>query len=227
MKILIIGAMVEEIEYLVESFDFEEIDTINSKKLYKLHDLDIYLLNSGIGKVTSSISLSMFLNTYDVDQIISIGSSGSFSINVKIGDMVCARDLAYHDVDLSYFGYEFGKLPDYERFFKTSSSPFFEQVLSRYKKSIRIHEGLIVTGDQFVSVKQRNKISVYFPDALAVEMESCAMVHTANAYDVNINVLRVISDNAADDAVVEFDKFLKNVCIQYEELLNIIIAKMQ
>ncbi len=226
MKILIIGAMVEEVEYLVGNFDFETIDTINFKKLYKLKDLDIYLLNSGIGKVTSSISLSMFLNKYNIDQIISIGSSGSLNINVKIGDIVCARALAYHDVDISYFGYEIGQLPDYERFFKTSTSSFFEKILSRYKKSIRVHEGLIVTGDQFVSVKQRNKVSVDFPEALAVEMESCAMVHTANTYDININVLRVISDNAADGAEVEFDKFLKNVCIQYEKLLNIIIDEI-
>lgn len=225
MNILIIGAMEEEIEYLVNNFEFKEIDQINKFTLYSLEQGNkvIYLLNSGIGKVNATLTLSMFLNTYKVEHILSIGTSGALSDDVEIGEIVNATELAYHDVDVSAFGYKIGKLPNNEKYFITSTNEFYKSILEKFTNYVTIHDGLIVTGDQFASLNHKKEIKNNFPKALAVEMESTAMVHTAMAFGININVLRVISDKASEDANIEFDKFLKEVCEKYKELLNIIL----
>ncbi len=223
MKTLIIGAMVEEIDYLSKKFAFKKIDQINSNDLYKFNN--IYLLNSGIGKVNAAISLSMFLNKYSVDNIISIGTSGSLNNDIEIGEIVNGTKLAYHDVDVTHFGHPVGKLPHNDLYFKTSNSNFFKEVLDEYKNKVKIHDGLIVTGDQFSDAKKKDFIKKNFDNPLAIEMESTAMVHTANAYGVDINVLRVVSDKAGEEAPEEFSKFLNKVCLKYEDLINIIIEK--
>lgn len=225
MKELIIGAMEEEIIYLTTCFPFKKIGKINSNSLYLLevNDKLIYLLNSGIGKVNATITLSMFLNNYVVDHILSIGTSGSLDNDLQIGDFVNGVKLSYHDVDLTDFGYELGKLPKNEKYFKTTQNIKFLEVLKYFKQIQNIQDGLILTGDQFISVVSKRLIKEKFPEALVVEMESTAMVHTAQAFEVEIDVLRVVSDSFTQEASIEFKQFLKSVCLTYQKLLQIML----
>ena len=58
-----------------------------------------------------------------------------------------------------------------------------------------IHSGLIVTGDWFVDSKEKMRSIVEkFPDAKAVDMESCAIAQTCYIHQVPFISFRVISD---------------------------------
>lgn len=228
MNILILSAMEEEIDYLVASYELAAVDTINNNSLYKLEGSahTIYILNSSIGKVNSTITTSMVLNKYPIDKLISIGTSGALTAKTAIGDFVSGERLAYHDVDVTAFGYEIGQLPRMNKYFSTTNDQFWQQLMSEFaeQKGINLHAGAIVTGDQFINSGERKQfINEHFPDALCAEMESTAIIHTALAHGVDCYALRSISDNADGHADVSFDEYLTKVCENYKNFVDLLI----
>ena len=60
---------------------------------------------------------------------------------------------------------------------------------------VKIHPGLIVTGDWFVDSRDKmREIVGHFPEAKAVDMESCAIAQTCYINKVKFISFRVISD---------------------------------
>ncbi len=225
MKILILSAMEEEIEYLVNYFKPEKKESINGNQLYllKMQSNQIYILNSGIGKVNSCITTSMVLNNYNIDKLISIGTSGALTNKTEIGDFVIADRLAYHDVDVTAFGYEYGQLPKRDKYFIPTNDQWWKQVVERFEKTSTnpIHFGDVITGDSFVhDHTHKQKLTTHFKKALACEMESTAIIHTALQYKVDCYVLRSISDKANGLADVTFDQYLLKVCENYRHLIE-------
>ena len=67
--------------------------------------------------------------------------------------------------------------------------------LAPQKALPKIHPGLIVTGDWFVDSREKmREIIGHFPDAKAVDMESCAIAQTCYLNKVPFISFRVISD---------------------------------
>lgn len=228
MQILILSAMEEEIDFLVSSFKPKLIDKINNQNLYEIEnkDIKIYILNSGIGKVSSSITTSMVLNKYHIDKLISIGTSGALTTKTKIGDFIVGKRLAYHDVDVSAFGYELGQLPNHDKYFHTTRDSFWESVINSFKQvdGVCVVEGDIITGDKFVcNYEDKEFINKHFENGLCVEMESTAIIQTALAYNIDVYALRSISDNADTKADISFDQYLSGVCEKYKNLVEIIL----
>ena len=61
--------------------------------------------------------------------------------------------------------------------------------------NVKIHPGLIVTGDWFVDSREKmREIVSHFPEARAVDMESCAIAQTCHLNRVPFISFRVISD---------------------------------
>ncbi len=228
MKILVLSAMTEEIDYLVESFKLEPIDQICSNDLYMLKSVanEVYILNSGIGKVASSITTATALSKYKIDKLISIGTSGALTDKTNIGDLVNGEKLVYHDADVTAFGYEIGQLPKQDRFFETTKDQFWNDLVSKLETQVdsKIHVGAIATGDQFINSEERKQFIVdNFEDVLACEMESTAIIHTAKEFGVDRYVLRSISDKANGSADVSFDKYLDIVCQNYKHLIDLLL----
>lgn len=228
MNILILSAMTEEIDYLVSSYNLSPVDTINQMDLYCIESKpsNIYILNSGIGKVTSSITTAMMLGKYKIDKLISIGTSGALTNETAIGDFIVGKRLAYHDVDVTVFGYEVGQLPNHDKYFTTTADDYWHTIIEKFanQDQVRVHFGDIVTGDQFVSSSEKKQyISKNFEQALCAEMESTAIVQTSLSFGIDTYVLRSISDNADGVADVSFDKYLFEVCKLYKKFVDIVL----
>jgi adenosylhomocysteine nucleosidase len=70
-----------------------------------------------------------------------------------------------------------------------------EKALHIQTSDISLHQGLIVTGDWFVDSKEKMRsIIEKFPEAKAVDMESCAIAQTCYINKVPFISFRVISD---------------------------------
>ena len=68
--------------------------------------------------------------------------------------------------------------------------------------------GLILTGDQFIAdADTKRALKKEFPEALAVEMEGCAVAHVAHLNHVPFAAIRCISDMADDNADETYDGF--------------------
>ena len=103
MKIGIIAAMEEELKLLVENLgDKTEHDVLgNTYYEGKLGNHQVVLVQSGIGKVMSAMSVAILSDHFGVDAVINTGSAGAVAPGLKIGDVVVADKLVYHDVDVT------------------------------------------------------------------------------------------------------------------------------
>lgn len=207
----VISAMNEELLEIIKNLDTEKI-VFNNFEFYKteIFGKEVVLGICGIGKVNSAIYTQAMIDVFGTDIIVNIGVAGSLDKKVGIGDLVIGTDYIYHDFDCTTIGYKIGQIPRFAEELK-SEERYVNLAFEKAKNVLdegRIFKGKIATGDVFVAertVKERIKKDT---DALCCEMESTAIVHTCHVNRVKYLALRSISDNANDDAEVDFDSFL-------------------
>jgi adenosylhomocysteine nucleosidase len=92
----------------------------------------------------------------------------------------------------------------------------------------RIHQGLLVSGDRFVSrADEAHALRTALPDALAVEMEAAAVAQVCDDYGVPFAAVRSISDRADDQAHVDFPAYLAQVAgRQARALISALLPKL-
>lgn len=207
MKLGIICAMEEELRTLVENLDQASKITRHGYVFHtgSIGRHEVVLVQSGIGKVMSAMAVTLLVEVFSVDGIINTGSAGAVNHELKIGDVVVADRLAYHDVDVTAFGYAFGQMAQQPLYFE--SSKYF---VSELKKAIENPVvGLITSSDSFISSNSRiAEIKNHFPDVLAVEMEGASIAQAATALKKPFVIIRAMSDTASHDANVKFDEFI-------------------
>ncbi|WP_308003980.1 5'-methylthioadenosine/adenosylhomocysteine nucleosidase [uncultured Lactococcus sp.] len=207
MKLGIICAMEEELRTLVENLDQASKITRHGYVFHtgSIGRHEVVLVQSGIGKVMSAMAVTLLVEVFSVDGIINTGSAGAVNHELKIGDVVVADRLAYHDVDVTAFGYAFGQMAQQPLYFE--SSKYF---ISELKKAIENPVvGLITSSDSFISSDSRiAEIKNHFPDVLAVEMEGASIAQAATALKKPFVIIRAMSDTASHDANVKFDEFI-------------------
>ena len=158
----------------------------------------VILQQSGIGKVNAALQALEMINRYKPDVIVSSGCAGGNGDDVNIQDVVVSAQLAYHDVYCgeaighSVYGQVQGLPPRFN-----ADPELLDKAIALNKQltDIKIHPGLIVTGDWFVDTKEKmREIIGHFPEAKAVDMESAAIAHACYTYKVPFISFRVISD---------------------------------
>ena len=83
-----------------------------------------------------------------------------------------------------------------------------------------MHQGLVVSGDRFVSsAAESSVLQQALPDALAVEMEGAALAQICHEYGVPYALMRTISDRADNTAHVDFSSFLRDVASHYSSAI--------
>ena len=170
------------------------------KELQQLRPLfpedQVILQKSGIGKVNAAIQTVEMIRQFHPDCIISTGCAGGNGADINVQDVVVSTQLAYHDVYCgeaighSVYGQVQGLPPRFD-----ADPSLLEKALSlSLPKGVKVHPGLIVTGDWFVDTKDKmREIVGHFPDAKAVDMESCAIAQTCYINKVPFISFRVIS----------------------------------
>lgn len=211
MKYGIICAMEEEIKTLLANLDDTKETTIGNMKFYegKIYTIPVVLVESGIGKVQAGITTAFLINNFGVEQIINSGSAGGIGNGLHVGDVVLSTGTAYHDADATAFGYKKGQLPGQPQIFPADQKLIDKVSEASTKANLKIHQGLIVTGDQFVDSKQKiEKIKDIYPDALCCEMEGAGVGQVAHDFGIPYLVIRAMSDVGDEEAGQSFDEFI-------------------
>lgn len=229
MKIGIIAAMEEELKLLVENLgDKTEHDVLgNTYYEGKLGNHQVFLVQSGIGKVMSAMSVAILSDHFGVDAVINTGSAGAVAPGLKIGDVVVADKLVYHDVDVTAFGYDYGQMVAQPLYFESDQNfvKTFEQVLTEANIDSKI--GLIATGDSFIAGQDKiDAIKARFPEVQAVEMEGAAIAQAAHNLHKPFIVVRAMSDTATHDANIIFDEFILEAGKQSAKILMTFLEKL-
>ena len=182
MKIGIIAAMPEELKLLVEHLEMAEKHQRLGHVYYtgRIKHHEVVLVESGIGKVMSAMSVAVLVNDFKITAVINTGSAGAVAPGLEIGDVVVADRLVYHDVDVTAFGYDYGQMARQPLYYEASRYLVEEMkaVLEKTQQTSRV--GLIATGDSFIAGQDKiDQIKAHFPDVLAVEMEAPALYMNA------------------------------------------------
>lgn len=212
MKIGIIGAMDQEVKILKEKMSapisWERAGVLFVSGTLGKHD--VIVVRSGIGKVAASVTTSLLIQQYGVNMVINTGSAGGIGEGLQVGDVVFSEKLAYFDVDVTGFGYEYGQLPaGMPLYFEASQYIIDEMKKAAQKTGQQVRSGLILTGDSFVNSPEKIvEIKSHFPEALACEMEGAAIAQTARQFNIPFLIVRAISDTADHQATMSFDEFI-------------------
>lgn len=218
----IIGAMDEEIAYLLDSMT-EKREVMIAESLFvegKLADQDVVLLKSGIGKVNAAMTATIMHERYQPRYVINTGSAGGFSEDLHVGDIVISSAVAHHDVDVTAFEYEYGQVPGMPPQFKADES-LIEQAKHAMTSLQMPHKvGLITSGDTFLESPEKvDHIRRLFPEAIAAEMEAAAIAQVCHQYDVPFIVIRALSDIAGKESSITFTEFLERAAKHTTQLI--------
>ena len=152
----------------------------------------VILQKSGIGKVNAAIQAVEMIRQYKPDVIISSGCAGGNGDDINVQDVVVSSELAYHDV---YCGTAIDSTTVYGQVQGLPARYQADPYLLEKALLTGAKPGLIVTGDWFVDTKDKmREIIGHFPEAKAVDMESCAIAQTCYINKVPFISFRVISD---------------------------------
>lgn len=228
-KLAIMGAMEEEITPLLENFtNIKKIDYANN--IYyecKLDDLDVVIAYSKIGKVFSTLTASTMIEKFGCDTLLFSGVAGGINPELKIGDLIVANKLSQHDLDITAFGHSHGFVPGGSVYVNTNENLKNIALEVAKENSIKIIEGIIATGDQFVADERRKEFIESTFNADALEMEGASVAVVCDALNVPCLILRAISDTADMDAGFNFDEFLETSAKNSADFLMKVIGKLE
>ena len=211
-KLAIMGAMEEEIEPLLAYFDKVNVVEYANNKYYEVNynGLDIVIAYSKIGKVFASLTASTMIEKFGCDTLLFSGVAGGINPKLKIGDLIIADKLCQHDLDITAFGHPHGYVPGGKVFVETSKELRDVAIKVAKENDLKVIEGIIATGDQFVHSTQRKEFIENTFNADALEMEGASVAVVCDALNIPFFILRAISDTADMDAGFDFDEFLKS-----------------
>ena len=228
-KLAIMGAMEEEITPLLEYFtDIKKTEYAdNAYYEAKLGSLDVVIAYSKIGKVFSTLTASTMIQKFGCDTLLFSGVAGGINPELKIGDLIVANKLSQHDLDITAFGHPFGFVPGGSVYVETDSKLKDIALDVAKENNIKIMEGIIATGDQFVADEKRKEFIESTFNADALEMEGASVAVVCDALNVPCLILRAISDTADMDAGFNFDEFLESSAKNSASFLMKIIDKIK
>lgn len=152
----------------------------------------VIAMQCGIGKVNSAIGAVELIGAYHPDLVVSTGVAGGADVSLEPTEVVVSTACCYHD---AYCGEEC----DYGQILGMPARYVSPEALVAKALALccgtRVVSGLIVSGEWFVDSREKMRsILTRFPEAKAVDMESCSIAQTCHVYGVPFVSFRIISD---------------------------------
>jgi len=236
----IMAAMHEELNRIVVMLENITQESVGRKQVYlgTLNNKKVIVVFSGWGKVASASTTTMLIERYAITQLIFTGVAGGMQLHLNIGDIVIGSSFIQHDMDCAgVLGIRRFEIPllslieipsdvNLQKSAEKAASAYLEHKLKtdveqQELKNLNIskpgvYTGLIASGDQFISsAEKQTELLEALPKLLAVEMEGAAVAQVAYEYELPFIVIRVISDKANHDAVIDFPRFIEKVASHF------------
>lgn len=199
-------------KYIAETFlsDVKKINEIRNMLGYTGYykGKRITVMGSGMGIPSIGIYSYELFNEYDVKKIIRIGSGGSLNKDIKINDIILAKN----SYSPSSFAYVWGQNVNN---IINSSEKLNNEILNNAKKlKMNINYGTIMTADVFTVYADVNHIYEKMPkhiSLLANEMEAFGLFHVANLCGKEATCLMTIVDSPYEENMLTPDEKEKNL----------------
>lgn len=217
--IAIIGAMKSEVEMLISHSKNIRKETIHKHDFYlgTLENKKVIITELGIGKVNAAINLTLLLTNYQVDYIINTGIAGGLK-PLNINDVIISDKIYHSDVDIRFFGYNYGQVAGDPQFYQSSRKL---QSLIKPNKLCKVAN--ICSGDKFVtSINMVNDILKIDNTICVCDMESAALAQVASRFNKEFVVIRAISDIVNDENQLEKYDEAKTTKVSQDVLMELL-----
>lgn len=211
-KIGIIGAMELEVKQLKAEMTDTKITTRAGMEFHEgfLGSASVVVVRCGIGKVNAALCVQILADLFRVTHVINTGVAGSLNARLDIGDILISKDALHHDMDATIFGYQPGEVPQIGfREFQADEkmAALAMEICERVNPDIHVMMGRVVSGDQFISSKEKKEqlISLFHGDC--TEMEGASIAHGAFLNGIPFVIIRAVSDKADDSAEMDYPTF--------------------
>jgi adenosylhomocysteine/aminodeoxyfutalosine nucleosidase len=206
------GAMPEEIEPIISKLENLKETSYAANTYYEgtYNSKEVVVAYSKIGKVFATLTATILIEKFACDTLLFSGVAGAISPELNIGDLVIAEGLCQHDLDITAFGHPYGYVPEGEVCIPTDVSLRNIAKEVAKDKGLKLVEGIIATGDQFVANTERKDWIGKTFKAHALEMEGASVAVVCSSLGIPFFILRAISDAADMDASFSFDTFLES-----------------
>jgi adenosylhomocysteine nucleosidase len=173
----------------------------------------IILAQSGSGQITAAISTQAVLGRYKVSRLISIGPAGNLSDDWKVGDVVVASEIIHYEAGSEKPGgfilKEPAKMPasyvaECERLRQMAKTEIL-----RFAQNDNV-TARIASGEKFIASRVKRQWLRETFKADAVDMMSAAISRACEANGVPYVMVRVLSDNADEQASEDFATFSRS-----------------
>jgi len=237
----LMGALEEELGPVLAELQQAQAVQVAGRTFWQgqWHGQPLVAVLTGIGKVAAATTATVLIERLGVQRLVFTGVAGGLGPDVRVGDVVVARQLLQHDMDASPLFPRF-QVPGYGRS-HFAADPELTQglaqaalaVLAQVQRHVgpdavaafglqapQVHQGLVLSGDRFVATAAESRaLQAALPQALAVEMEGAALAQVCADYGVPFAAVRTISDRADDVAHTDFARFIRQVAGRYSHAL--------
>jgi len=215
----------------------------------KLSGKRVVIAFTGIGKVNAAMTTTLLIEHFQPNKVIFTGIAGAVNQQLQPGDIVIAEKTAHHDMGTIWpeglfhkgvknrlDGWENPVFFDADERLLRLAERAAEQVelssiqIISGQRTPKVVKGIVVTGDAFIAstdkcIELRKKLG-----ADAVEMEGAAVAQLCYQRGIGYLVIRSISDNADEGAVLDKQTFYimaaKNSSSLVIELVGLLATKL-
>ncbi len=178
----------------------------------------------GVGKVAAALCVQQMVDRFRPEKILMVGVAGALNPKLHVGDIVVSEDAVQHDFDTTYFGDPPGFVSGINCFnFKADPVLRDKAVVAAGLLGYHCIVGRILTGDQFISDQAKKEWLIETFQGDCCEMEGAAIAQACYTNHVPFVIIRAISDGASDEAIVQYEEFVKEAADKAVALLSEIL----
>ncbi|GIG38272.1 5'-methylthioadenosine/S-adenosylhomocysteine nucleosidase [Cellulomonas phragmiteti] len=182
----------------------DEVELVGARRrVLDLGGPRVLLVTCGIGLVNAASAATLALHGSGARAVLSAGSAGGMGLDVRVGDVVVGATTVYGAADARVFGYALGQVPGMPARFDADPA-LLAAAADVDAGPLTVRTGTILSSDVFVDAERVVALREAFPDALACDMESTALAHTAHLAGLPFLSVRGISDLCGPIAGVDF-----------------------
>ena len=176
-----------------------------------LHGRELTVVVSGEGKVNAAMCATVLIDRYHPELVINCGVGGALSPLVSVGDLVVGSKAVEHDMNMIPLGYQQGEvcIPGGKlMYFECDKAAATKlAAIGKTLPDTRVAQGIIASGDVFISDRKKRLLLNTRFGAVACEMEGAAIGHVCYCCGVPFAILRAISDDLDENKGMDFNKF--------------------
>ena len=188
------------VKYIAEKYldDAKLVNKLRGELAYtgKYKNTLVTIFSSGMGIGSMGIYSYELFNDYDVEEIIRIGTAGSYLEDLKVFDLLLATS-AYSK---TYFDEEAGH-EDMEII--NSSLELNSKIINTARlKNTNLKTGRVHTTEAFYT-ENKDYSEILDKECVAVEMETYALLYNAKKFMKKATALLTISDNLVNHEIMD------------------------